>query len=71
MRKESAVKVHIANRYVSRDYSSMEEAARMLSMVGTLTEDEVMDMLRKRVGYITGYAITYSDGGVEESQWVL
>lgn len=70
MLKRSSVKVHIENKYVSRDYPSMEEAARMLSTVGTFTSDEIMRMLRKRVGYINGYAITYSDGGVEENQWV-
>ena len=71
MRKESSVKVHIENKYVSRDYPSMEEAARMLATIGTLTTEEILKMMRKRVGYINGYVVTYSDGGTEESQWAL
>jgi len=55
----SKTPVHIQNRHVSYDFDSIDSACAYLASIGTLTEDEVADMLSNRENLINGFVITY------------
>ena len=58
--------VRIQNRDVVYDFDSLEEAASYLASLGTLTEEEVAQMLSDREGLINGFSIIYgSDKSAE------
>lgn len=66
MRKSSSSqRVVVRNKYAYAEYPSMESAAMALSSIGVMSSDEVLKLLRDRVGYINGFSVSYP-GGTDE-----
>lgn len=51
--------VVIRNKNVAYEFESIEEACQYLASIGTLSYDEVNEMLSNREGLINGFQITY------------
>lgn len=64
-KKSSSQRVVVRNRYARAEYKSLEEAAASLSSIGAMSRDEVMSLLRDRVGYINGFAVSYPDDSTD------
>lgn len=54
-----AQRVVVRNKWAVAEYKSLEEAARALSSIGVMTEEEVRELLDLRVGWINGFAVSY------------
>lgn len=67
LKKATSQPVRAQNRYALAEYPSMEAAAATLSTIGVMSSDEVLKLLRKHVGYINGFVITYPDKGNKEN----
>ncbi len=54
-----AQKVVVRNKWATAEYESLDEAARALSSIGVMTEEEIRVLLDQRVGWINGFAVSY------------
>lgn len=66
----ASTKVHLQNKFAQYDFDSIEDAASFLASIGTLSEDDLLDMLYGRQELVNGFAVTYSSEKSAQSKLV-